>query len=303
MLREYRAGEESVMKKALLENPQNTIDVLQKYQFTFHKRFGQNFLIDPHVLDKIISSAEITKEDAILEIGPGIGTMTQALSEAAGKVIAVEIDRHLMPILKETLEGYDNVRIIWEDILKVDIGKLVKEENGNQPIKVVANLPYNITTPVILGLLRSHAPINSITVMIQEEVADRIAAKAGTKEYGALTLAVNYYAVPYIVAYVPPNCFIPRPKVGSAVVRLTLREKPPVAVDNEELLFSIIRASFNQRRKTLVNGLYNASNLNFSKEDIRKAIKSLGKEEGIRGETLSLEEFADLSNYLNRKEE
>ena len=243
------------MKEPTLGNPQNTIEVLQKYNFVFQKKFGQNFLIDTHVLDKIIGSAEITKDDVVLEIGPGIGTMTQYLACAAKKVIAVEIDKALIPILEDTLSEYENVRVINHDVLKVDIAKLAEEENGGKPIKVVANLPYYITTPIIMGLFENHVPIKSITVMVQKEGADRMQVGPGTKDYGALSLAVQYYAKPYIVANVPPNCFMPRPKVGSAVIRLERYENPPVTVEDEKLMFRLIRASFNQRRKTLANGL------------------------------------------------
>lgn len=287
------------MKEPTLGNPQNTIAVLQKYNFTFQKKFGQNFLIDTHVLDKIIRSAEITKEDMVLEIGPGIGTMTQYLACAAGKVVAVEIDKVLIPILEDTLEGYENVQIINEDVLKVDIAKLAEEQNGGRPIKVVANLPYYITTPIIMGLFENHVPLKSITVMVQKEVADRMQVGPGTKDYGALSLAVQYYASPYIVANVPPNCFMPRPKVGSAVIRLERYEKPPVEVRDEKLMFRIIRASFNQRRKTLANGLKNSRELDFTKEQIEEALEKLGKGANVRGEALSLEEFAELSNILS----
>ena len=287
------------MKEPTLGNPQNTIAVLQKYNFTFQKKFGQNFLIDTHVLDKIIRSAEITKEDMVLEIGPGIGTMTQYLACAAGKVVAVEIDKALIPILEDTLEGYENVQIINEDVLKVDIAKLAEEQNGGRPIKVVANLPYYITTPIIMGLFENHVPLKSITVMVQKEVADRMQVGPGTKDYGALSLAVQYYASPYIVANVPPNCFMPRPKVGSAVIRLERYEKPPVEVRDEKLMFRIIRASFNQRRKTLANGLKNSPELDFTKEQIEEALEKLGKGANVRGEALSLEEFAELSNILS----
>lgn len=286
------------MKEPTLGNPQNTIAVLQKYNFSFQKKFGQNFLIDTHVLDKIIRSAEITKEDMVLEIGPGIGTMTQYLACAAGKVVAVEIDKALIPILEDTLDEYENVRIINDDVLKVDIARLTEEENGGRPIKVVANLPYYITTPIIMGLFENHVPIKSITVMVQKEVADRMQVGPGTKDYGALSLAVQYYARPYIVANVPPNCFMPRPKVGSAVIRLEKYDTPPVQVDDEKLMFRIIRASFNQRRKTLANGLKNSSELDFTKEEIESAIETLGKGASIRGEALTLEEFAQLSNEL-----
>ena len=275
------------MKEPTLGNPQNTIAVLQKYNFVFQKKFGQNFLIDTHVLDKIIGSAEITKDDFVLEIGPGIGTMTQYLACAAGKVAAVEIDKALIPILEDTLDGYDNVQGINEDGY---IGK---------PIKVVANLPYYITTPIIMGLFENHIPMKSITVMVQKEVADRMQVGPGTKDYGALSLAVQYYAKPYIVANVPPNCFMPRPKVGSAVIRLDRYEEPPVQVKDEKLMFRIIRASFNQRRKTLANGLKNSPELDFTKEQIEAAIGHLGRGARIRGEALTLEEFAELANYLS----
>ena len=288
------------MTESTLDNPQNTIAILKKYNFTFQKKFGQNFLIDTHVLDKIIAAAEITKDDFVLEIGPGIGTMTQYLAQAAGKVAAVEIDKALIPILGDTLSAYDNVMIINEDVLKVDIQKLVEEENGGRPVKVVANLPYYITTPIIMGLFEKHVPIESITVMVQKEVADRMQVGPGTKDYGALSLAVQYYASPYIVANVPPNCFMPRPKVGSAVIRLTTYDNPPVEVDDEKLMFRIIRASFNQRRKTLANGLKNAADLDIPKELIAESIESLGHGPSVRGEALTLEEFAALSNYISR---
>ena len=286
------------MKEPTLGSPQNTIAVLQKYNFVFQKKFGQNFLIDTHVLDKIIRSAEITKDDFVLEIGPGIGTMTQYLACAAGKVVAVEIDRALIPILADTLDGYDNVTVINEDVLKVDIAKLAEEQNGGRPIKVVANLPYYITTPIIMGLFEKNVPIKSITVMVQKEVADRMQVGPGTKDYGALSLAVQYYAKPYIVANVPPNCFMPRPKVGSAVIRLERYEEPPVQVKDEKLMFRIIRASFNQRRKTLANGLKNSPELDFTKEEIAAPIDTLGKGASVRGEALTLEEFARLSDVL-----
>ena len=281
-----------------LGNPKNTIEVIQKYQFAFQKKFGQNFLIDPHVLDKIIGAAGVTKEDMVLEIGPGIGTMTQYLAEAAREVVAVEIDNNLIPILKETLAEYDNVTVINEDILKVDIKKLAEEHNGGRPIKVVANLPYYITTPIIMGLFESNVPIDNITVMVQKEVADRMQVGPGSKDYGALSLAVQYYAEPYIVANVPPNCFMPRPKVGSAVIRLERYEEPPVKVKDEKLMFRIIRASFNQRRKTLANGLKNSAELDYTKEEIEAAIEALGRGASIRGEALTLEEFAKLADFL-----
>lgn len=291
------------MKTPTLGNPQNTIEVLQKYNFNFQKKFGQNFLIDEHVLDKIIRAAEITKDDYVLEIGPGIGTMTQYLACAAREVTAVEIDRALIPILEDTLKEYDNVSIINEDILKVDIAALAKEKNGGRPIKVVANLPYYITTPIIMGLFESHVPLESITVMVQKEVADRMQVGPGTKDYGALSLAVQYYAEPYIVANVPPNCFMPRPAVGSAVIRLTRHQKPPGEVMDEKLMFRLIRASFNQRRKTLANGLKNSGELNLSKEVITAAIEKLGKGSSVRGEALDLEEFARLTNIIKEEME
>ena len=287
------------MKEPTLGNPQNTIEVLQKYNFVFQKKFGQNFLIDTHVLDKIIGSAEITKDDVVLEIGPGIGTMTQYLACAAKKVIAVEIDKALIPILEDTLSEYENVRVINHDVLKVDIAKLAEEENGGKPIKVVANLPYYITTPIIMGLFENHVPIKSITVMVQKEVADRMQVGPGTKDYGALSLAVQYYAKPYIVANVPPTCFMPRPKVGSAVIRLERYENPPVTVEDEKLMFRLIRASFNQRRKTLANGLKNSPELDYTKEEIEAAIEALGRGASIRGEALTLEEFAKLADLLS----
>lgn len=286
------------MGKPTLGNPQNTIEILKKYQFSFQKKFGQNFLIDTHVLDKIIRAADIGKDDMVLEIGPGIGTMTQYLAEAAGKVIAVEIDRNLIPILEDTLGSYENVRIINEDVLKLDLRKLVQDENGGKPVKVVANLPYYITTPIIMGLFEGDVPVSSITVMVQKEVAERMKSGPGNKDYGALSLAVQYYADTYLVANVPPNCFMPRPKVGSAVIRFTRHERPPVEAEDEKLMFDIIRAAFNQRRKTLANGLNNSDRLDFSKETIVNAIERLGKGTGVRGEALTLKEFADLSNYL-----
>ena len=281
-----------------LSDPKKTIEVIQKYQFAFQKRFGHNFLIDAHVLEKIVSAAGITKDDCVLEIGPGIGTMTQYLAESAGQVIAVEIDTNLLPILTDTLKDYSNVKVINQDILKVDINELVKEYNNGRPIKVVANLPYYITTPIIMGLFESNVPIDNITVMVQKEVADRMQVGPGSKDYGALSLAVQYYASPYIVANVPPNCFIPRPNVGSAVIRLTRYQEPPVQVKDPKLMFKLIRASFNQRRKTLQNGLNNSPEVSFSKEEITKAIESLGVSPSVRGEALSLEQFAQLANYF-----
>ena len=285
---------------ATLGNPKNTIEIIQKYQFAFQKKFGQNFLIDTHVLDKIISAAGITGDDCVLEIGPGIGTMTQYLAEHAGKVVAVEIDTNLLPILDETLKGYSNVTVINSDILKLDMNKLVDEYNDGRPIKVVANLPYYITTPIIMGLFESNVPIDNITVMVQKEVADRMQVGPGSKDYGALSLAVQYYAKPYIVANVPPNCFIPRPNVGSAVIRLTRYQEPPVQVDEPGIMFRLIRASFNQRRKTLQNGLNNSPEVPYTKEQIAAAIESLGVPASVRGEALTLEQFASLANYFTR---
>lgn len=287
------------MTDPFLGNPQNTIAVLQKYHFNFQKKFGQNFLIDTHVLDKIIRAAEITKDDFVLEIGPGIGTMTQYLAQAAREVVAVEIDKALIPILQDTLSGFPNAEVIHDDILKVDIVGLAEQRNGGRPIKVVANLPYYITTPIIMSLFESQVPLASVTVMVQKEVAERMQAGPGSKDYGALSLAVQYYAEPYIAANVPPNCFMPRPNVGSAVIRLTRHEVPPVQVDNEKLMFQIIRASFNQRRKTLVNGLNNSPEITLTKEQITEAVESLGKGAGVRGEALTLEEFAGLANKIN----
>ena len=285
-----------------LGNPKQTIEIIQKYQFAFQKKFGQNFLIDTHVLDKIISAAGITGEDCVLEIGPGIGTMTQHLAEHAGRVVAVEIDTNLLPILDETLKGYDNVTVINSDILKLDMNELVDVYNGGRPIKVVANLPYYITTPIIMGLFESDVPIDNITVMVQKEVADRMQVGPGSKDYGALSLAVQYYAQPYIVANVPPNCFIPRPNVGSAVIRLTRYKEPPVKVKDPKLMFKLVRASFNQRRKTLQNGLNNSPDIPYTKEQIIEAIESLGVSPSIRGEALTLDQFARLSNYFTENE-
>ena len=281
-----------------LSNQQRTIEVIKKYEFCFQKKFGQNFLIDGHVLDKIIAGAGVTKDDMVLEIGPGIGTMTQYLAEAAGKVVAVEIDRNLLPILQETLADYDNVKVIHADVLSLDLEKLVQEENGGRPIKVVANLPYYITTPIIMALFEQHVPLANVTVMVQKEVAARMKSGPGSKDYGALSLAVQYYAEPYIVANVPCNCFMPRPNVDSAVIRLTRYEEPPVQVKDEKMLFKIIRASFNQRRKTLQNGLNNSSELNFTKDQIAAAIAAAGFSPSVRGEALTLEQFARLTDIL-----
>ena len=281
-----------------LSNPQKTIEVIRKWNFAFNKRFGQNFLIDSHVLNKIIAGAEVGPEDVVLEIGPGIGTMTQYLAEAAGKVIAVEVDNNLLPILEETLAPYDNVQVIHADVLSLDLNQLVEEQAGGKPIKVVANLPYYITTPIIMGLFEQHVPLANMTVMVQKEVAARMKAGPGTKDYGALSLAVQYYAEPYIVANVPQNCFMPRPNVDSAVIRLTRFDHPPVEVQDEALMFKLIRASFNQRRKTLVNGLNNASDLQLSKAQILEVLGSLGLPETVRGEALTLEQFAAITNCV-----
>ena len=283
---------------AELGSPQETIQVLQKHDFHFQKKYGQNFLIDPHVLNKIIDAADVGRDDFVLEIGPGIGTMTQYLAERAGRVLAVEIDHNLIPILRETLAEYDNVEVLQGDILKEDIAAIAREYNAGKPIKVVANLPYYITTPIIMGLFESHVPLANVTVMVQKEVAERMRAKPGTKDYGALSLAVQYYAEPYLAANVPPNCFIPRPNVGSAVVRLTCLARPPVEVADERLMFRLIRASFNQRRKTLQNGLANSGELDFSKEEIGQAIQAVGLPPDIRGEKLGLAEFAALADAL-----
>jgi dimethyladenosine transferase len=281
-----------------LGNPKNTIAILQKYNFNFQKKFGQNFLIDIRVLEKIINAAKITKDDFVLEIGPGIGTMTQYLCEHAREVAAVEIDKNLIPILKETLNIYDNAEVIHGDILKIDVERLIQEKNYGKPIKVVANLPYYITTPIIMGLFESHVPIDSITIMVQKEVAERMQASPGTKDYGALSLAVQYYAKPKIVAHVPPNCFMPRPAVGSAVICMHKHQEPPVQIADEKLMFALIRASFNQRRKTLVNGLNNAPNISCSKQQILSALQAMDLPDNVRGETLTLSQFAQLSNLL-----
>lgn len=284
--------------KTDLSSPQNTLEIIRRHGFAFQKKYGQNFLIDSHVLDKIIAAADITPDDMVPEIGPGIGTMTQRLAERARWVAAVEIDANLIPILEETLAGYENIKVFHEDILKMDIPKLALDYNEGRPIKVVANLPYYITTPIIMGLFESGAPVDNITVMVQKEVADRMQSGPGSKEYGALSLAVRYYAQPYLAANVPPNCFIPRPGVGSAVIRLTRHQDPPVETKDRQLMFRLIRASFNQRRKTLLNGLYNSPELGFTKEEIAKAIETLGLPAAVRGEALTLGQFAELSNLL-----
>ena len=283
-----------------LGNPKNTIEILNKYKFVFQKRYGQNFLIDEHVLGKIIRSAGITEEDFVIDIGPGIGTLTQYLAASAREVAAIEIDDALIPILEDTLSGYDNVTVIHDDVLKVDLTRLAEEKNGGRPVKVVANLPYYITTPIIMGLFENHVPLDSITIMVQKEVADRMKTGPGSKDYGALSLAVQYYARPELVANVPPNCFMPRPRVGSAVIRLTRHEKPPVEVQDEKLMFGIIRASFNQRRKTLVNGLGNAPELHLPKEKTAAVLEEMGLSPSVRGEALDLAGFAELSNRLKK---
>ncbi len=281
-----------------LSNFKNTQEIIKKHNFSIQKKYGQNFLIDEHVLNKIIAAAELTEDDYVIEIGPGIGTMTERMAPECKHVTAIEIDKELIPILSETLSGFDNVDIINEDVLKVDLNKLIAERNDNKPVKVVANLPYYITTPIIMSLLENKIPIDTITVMVQKEVADRMMVGPGTKDYGALSLAVQYYAKPYIVANVPMNCFIPRPNVASAVIRLTCHKEPPVTVKDEKLMFNLIRASFNQRRKTLINGISNFSGLSFTKEQVAMALNSIGLSENIRGEALDLEKFAKLSDAL-----
>lgn len=283
-----------------LGNPTETMEILQKYHFNFQKRFGQNFLIDGNVLQKIVDCADVKAEDCVLEIGPGIGTMTQYLAKSAREVIAVEIDKALIPILEDTLSDYDNVTVINEDILKIDIGRLVQEQNQGKPIKVVANLPYYITTPIIMKLFESHVPLQSITVMVQKEVADRMQVGPGTKDYGALSLAVQYYARPEVAAFVSPSCFIPKPGVGSAVIRLDRYETPPVEVQDEKLLFALIRAAFNQRRKTLANSIANAGELEFSREEVAEALAELQLSPTVRGEALTLDQFAALANFLRK---
>lgn len=284
--------------KPFLGNPQRTIAVLNRYHFVFQKKFGQNFLIDTHVLDKIIRAADITEDDFVVEIGPGIGTMTQYLASAAGHVVAIEIDKALIPILQDTLSGYHNVTILHNDVMKVDLEELAEKMNQGRPIKIVANLPYYITTPIIMGLFEKHVPLESITVMVQKEVADRMQVGPGSKDYGALSLAVQYYAEPYIVANVPANCFMPRPKVGSAVIRLTAHKKPPVEVQDEKLMFSIIRASFNQRRKTLQNGISHVAELGISKEQTVKVLEDMNLSPSIRGEAMTLSQFAEFTNRV-----
>ena len=286
---------------ATLGTPLATKAVLEKHHFTLQKKYGQNFLIDGNILEKIVTEAGITDKDFVLEIGPGIGTMTQYLCEAAREVVAVEIDRFLIPVLEDTLRSYDNVTVINSDILKLDLNAFIQEKNNGNPVKIVANLPYYITTPIVMELFESHAPIESITRMIQKEVADRMQVGPGTKDYGALSLAVQYYAKPQIVAIVPPSCFMPRPNVASAVIRLDRYTESPVKVTDEKLFFQIIRASFNQRRKTLVNGLMNGMNLGYTKEELGEILLSIGWKENIRGEALTIEEFAQLSNIISSR--
>ncbi len=283
---------------ARINDAAGTAQIIKKYGFTFQKRLGQNFLTDAHVLGKIIDAADVEKNDGVIEIGPGIGTLTGRLSERAGKVVAIEIDSRLIPILEDTLSDCDNIRIINDDIMKIDLRKLIKDEFDGMNVKVVANLPYYITTPIVMELLEERLPIDSITIMVQKEVADRMRADSGTKDYGALSLAVQYYADTYYAANVPPNCFIPRPKVGSGVIRLDVRKAPEIEVANEELMFGIIRAAFNQRRKTLVNAVSNNEMLSISKEDLTEALIKLGIPTTIRGEALDLSQFAALSNIL-----
>ena len=285
---------------ATLGNRKSTADIIERHRFDFRKKFGQNFLIDNNILEKIIEAAQITKDDCVLEIGPGIGTLTQRLAEEAGEVIAVEIDKNLIPLLNETLADYDNVTIINDDILKVDINKIV-EERGERPVKVVANLPYYITTPIIMTLFEKHVPLHSVTIMVQKEVADRMKVGPGTKDYGALSLAVQYYAKPEIVTKVPAACFMPRPNVDSAVIRLTRYEDTPVKADDEAWLFAVIRASFNQRRKTLANGLANAGNLSINRQQVEETLAEMGLPTSVRGETLTLEQFSELANRLLKK--
>lgn len=286
------------MTRPYLGNPKCTVEILKKYHFVFQKRFGQNFLIDPHVLERIIFEAGITKDDFVLEIGPGIGTMTQYLAEAAREVTAVEVDHTLIPILEDTLKEWDNVTVIQGDILKTDIYSLVQEKNQGKPVKIVANLPYYITTPIIMGIFESDVPVESITIMVQKEVAQRMQAGPGTKDYGALSLAVQYYSSPEIVANVPPNCFMPRPNVGSAVIRLQKFQLPPVRVKDERFMFSLIRASFNQRRKTLANSIKNSPEFSLTREEVEKALEDCKIPVNIRGEALTLKQFANLSDKL-----
>ncbi len=286
---------------ATLGNRRSTAEIIEKYHFSFQKKFGQNFLVDSSILDRIIESAQITKEDCVLEIGPGIGTMTQRLAEEAGAVVAVEIDKNLLPVLEDTLSAYENVTVINADILKLDLNRIVEEHNGGRPVKVVANLPYYITTPIIMALFEKKVPLHSVTIMVQKEVADRMRVGPGTKDYGALSLAVQYYAKPEIVTKVPAGCFMPKPNVDSAVIRLTRYEKPPVEVEDETWLFAVIRASFNQRRKTLANGLANAGYPGIGRRQVEEALDAMGLAVTVRGETFTLEQFAELSNRLAKR--
>lgn len=286
---------------ATLGNRRSTAEIIEKYHFSFQKKFGQNFLVDSSILDRIIESAQITKEDCVLEIGPGIGTMTQRLAEEAGAVVAVEIDKNLLPVLEDTLSAYENVTVINADILKLDLNRIVKEHNGGRPVKVVANLPYYITTPIIMALFEKKVPLHSVTIMVQKEVADRMRVGPGTKDYGALSLAVQYYAKPEIVTKVPAGCFMPKPNVDSAVIRLTRYEKPPVEVEDETWLFAVIRASFNQRRKTLANGLANAGYPGIGRRQVEEVLSAMGLAAAVRGETLTLEQFAELSDRLAKR--
>lgn len=286
---------------ATLGNRRSTAEIIEKYHFSFQKKFGQNFLVDSSILDRIIESAQITKEDCVLEIGPGIGTMTQRLAEEAGAVVAVEIDKNLLPVLEDTLSAYENVTVINADILKLDLNRIVKEHNGGRPVKVVANLPYYITTPIIMALFEKKVPLHSVTIMVQKEVADRMRVGPGTKDYGALSLAVQYYAKPEIVTKVPAGCFMPKPNVDSAVIRLTRYEKPPVKVEDEAWLFAVIRASFNQRRKTLANGLANAGYPGIGRRQVEEVLSAMGLAAAVRGETLTLEQFAELSDRLAKR--
>ena len=284
-----------------ISNPKNTVDIIKKYNFTLSKKYGQNFLIDSNILDMIVAAADIKEDDTVLEIGPGLGSLTQRLASKAKKVVAIEIDKLLIPILNETLSEYNNIVVLNEDILKTDIGEIIDKYVEAGSIKVVANLPYYITTPIVMKLLEGHYPVESITVMVQKEVAERMQAVAGSKDYGALSIAVAYYCAVYMVGVISPNCFMPKPKVESAVIKLVLGEKCLKAVD-EKMLFKIIRASFNQRRKTLQNGLLNSPELNLNKESIVQVFKEMGLERNIRGETLELRDFIELADKLLIKE-
>ncbi len=285
---------------AYLGNSARTKEVLSKFNMSAKKKFGQNFLIDSGVLEGIVEAAGVTRDDCVLEIGPGIGSLTQYLAESAGKVVAVEIDKSLIPVLADTLSEYDNVTVINDDVLKVDIEAIVKEYNNNRPIKVVANLPYYITTPIIMKLFESGVPIESVTVMVQKEVADRMVMGPGNKDYGSLSLAVGYYAKAESVMDVPPSSFIPQPGVGSAVVHLERYQKPTVSVADEKYMFEIIRTAFNQRRKTLSNALSNNPSLGVSRQQVQDALLEMGLDDKSRGEVLALAQFAELSDILQR---